>query len=289
MAVSAIYEQRAMASPKPVAYRLVACDLDGTLIGDDATLPSQVRQALEALQTRGIYVTIATGRGFLETLPFARSLKITIPIICYQGGLIKHPVTNELLFRATMERALVLDVAKLARAHDWHLVIYIDDTVLVQEFRHPRRFYQDLVGLNIQCVDDLAQAIHDTKSDPAKFLFVADEAESDLIHSELETRLGEQLQIVRSHALFVEGNPLGVNKGDALRRLSAYLNVTQAQVMAIGDQGNDAPMLEWAGLGVAMGNASPETQAAADWLAPPLSENGAVVAIERFLLSAESV
>jgi hydroxymethylpyrimidine pyrophosphatase-like HAD family hydrolase len=79
---------------------------------------------------------------------------------------------------------------------------------------------------------------------------------------------------------------LGVSKGDALQRLADHLGVPQARVMAIGDQGNDVPMLTWAGVGVAMGNASPAAKAAADWVAPPFSEDGAAVAIERFILNA---
>jgi hypothetical protein len=93
------------------------------------------------------------------------------------------------------------------------------------------------------------------------------------------------MQVVRSHTLFVEGNPIGVDKGDALRRLSAYLDVPQDRVMAIGDQGNDVPMISWAGLGVAMGNGSDAAKAVSDWIAPPLSAAGAAVAIERFLLT----
>jgi hydroxymethylpyrimidine pyrophosphatase-like HAD family hydrolase len=93
-----------------------------------------------------------------------------------------------------------------------------------------------------------------------------------------------RMEVVRSHAMFVEGNPLGVSKEDALRRLAVHLGIPQAQVMAIGDQGNDAGMIAWAGVGVAMGDGSPAAKAVADWIAPPLAEDGAAVAIERFVL-----
>jgi hydroxymethylpyrimidine pyrophosphatase-like HAD family hydrolase len=75
-----------------------------------------------------------------------------------------------------------------------------------------------------------------------------------------------------------------VSKGNALRRLAAHLSVPQVQVMALGDHDNDASMLAWAGLGVAMGDGSPGVKAVADWIAPPLAEDGAAVAIERFVL-----
>lgn len=270
---------------KQPIHRLLACDLDGTLMGDDITIPLRVRHALAAVQARGIFATLATGRGFVEVLPFAHLLGIKIPIICYQGGLIKHPLTGERLYRATLARDSVLNVIELANARDWHLLVYVDDAVFLKEFRHTRSFYHDLLGLNIHRVDDLAGAIDGNSSNPDKFLLVGDQTESDRIYSELTSRFGRHIQIVRSHAFFVEGNPLGVNKGDALKRLSEYLGVPRAQVMAIGDQDNDVPMLRWAGLGVAMRNGSNAARAAADWVAPPLSADGAAVAIEHFLLS----
>jgi Cof subfamily protein (haloacid dehalogenase superfamily) len=265
-------------------YRLLACDLDGTLMDDEITISPRVRQALAAAQARDVYVTLATGRGFRAALPFARQLNITVPIICYQGGVIKHPVSGELLYQVTMDRELILQAIELAHARDWHLVVYTQDTAYIQQFRHADGFYAAWLGSDIQRVDDLASMVRQDGANLAKFLIVADETTSDRIQAEMTARFGQHMNIVRSHSLFVEGNPLAANKGDGLRRLAAHLNVPQTQVMAIGDQGNDLAMLTWAGLGVAMGSGSAEAQAAADWIAPPLSADGAAVAIERFLL-----
>ena len=77
---------------------------------------------------------------------------------------------------------------------------------------------------------------------------------------------------------------MGAPKGDALRRLAAHLGIPQTQVMAVGDQDNDASMVAWAGVGVAMGNGSPATKSAADRMALPVAEDGAAVAVERFVL-----
>jgi len=269
---------------KTPPYRLLACDLDGTLMGDDTTVHPPVRRALAKAQARGVYVTLATGRSFLATLPFARSLDISLPLICHQGGCVKHPLNGELFYQATMERSLVLQVVKLARAHDWHMVIYLGDDVYLSEFRHPLSLYHDMLGTNLHRVDNLAGIVDKNGQDPSKFILVADKAQADRIEARLSARFDRHMVIVRSHDFFVEGNPLGVSKGDALHRLAAHLDVPQAQVMAIGDQDNDVTMIAWAGLGVAMGGGSQAAQAAADWVAPPLSAHGAVAAIERFLL-----
>ena len=264
--------------------RLLALDLDGTLMGDDLVISPRVRRAIAAAQEHGAVVTLATGRMFDATLPFARDLGITAPLICYQGALIQAPASETPLYRATMEPALMCEVLEWQARRGWHLVLYADDDVFIAGRRHPESFYRALLGERLVWVDDLFPVLKQHK--PVKFIVVAEPPEADRIEEELQRCFGGRMEVVRSHAMFVEGNPPGVSKGDALRRLAAHLNIPQAQVMAMGDQGNDAAMIAWAGVGVAMGDGSPAAKAVADWIAPPLAEDGAAVAIERFVLGA---
>ena len=261
---------------------LLALDLDGTLIDETMVLSDRVRQAVAGAQERGVIVTLATGRMLASTVPFARALGIGAPLICYQGGIIQAPDSAEPLYRATMDPELVRQVLAWQSGADWHMVLYADDALFIAERRHPERFYRDLLGANLRWVDDLASVLE--RHVPVKFLFVADAIETDEIEIALRQRFEGQVEIVRSHANFVEGNPLGVSKGDALRRLAQNLCIPQDRVMAIGDQGNDVSMISWAGVGVAMGNSSLAAKEVSDWVAPTLSEDGAAVAIERFIL-----
>jgi len=264
--------------------RLLALDLDGTLIDDGLVISPGVRRAIAAAQEHGVAVTLATGRMFDATLPFAHDLGITAPLVCYQGGLIQAPDSDVPLYRATMEPALVREVLEWQARRGWHVVLYADDDVFIAGQQYPEIFYRSLLGERLVWVDDLSPVLE--QHEPVKFLVVvAEPPEADRIEAELRRGFEGRMEVVRSHAMFVEGNPLGVSKGDALRRLAAYLGVPQAQVMAVGDQGNDVPMIAWAGVGVAMGNASHAAKAVADWIAPPLAEDGAAVAIERFVLN----
>jgi Cof subfamily protein (haloacid dehalogenase superfamily) len=265
-------------------FRLLACDLDGTLMGEELIISKRVSRAISAAQAKGVFVTIATGRGFQATLPYARRLCIEIPIICYQGGLIKHPASRELLYQATIDKELFLHVVDLAQTRDWHLAAFVEDTIFISDRRHSDAFYRRWLGPGAVFVQDLKHSVGLNHKNPSKFLIVAEEAECDAIEEELNSAFQGSLDIVRSHRLFVEGNPPRVNKGAALERLAEHLAVPQTQVMAIGDQGNDVAMLKWAGLGVAMKNAHRTARSVADWIAPPLAEDGAAVAIERFIL-----
>jgi len=264
--------------------RLVALDLDGTLMGDDMVIrSSRVRRAVAAAQQRGVVVTLATGRMFDFALPFAQGLGISAPLICYQGGLVQAPDSDVPLYRATMEPALVREVLELQAQRGWHVVLYAGDNVFLDERRHPDTFYRDMLGERLVWVDDLHSVLERHK--PVKFIVFVEPHEAGLIKMELKHRFAGRIEVTRSHALIVEGNPLGVSKRDALQRLAAHLGIPQAQVMAVGDQDNDASMIAWAGVGVAMGNGSPATKAVADWIAPPVAEDGAAMAIERFVLN----
>jgi Cof subfamily protein (haloacid dehalogenase superfamily) len=267
--------------------RLLALDLDGTLIDDELVISPDVRRAIAEAQARGVRVTLATGRMLDATLPFARDLDITVPLICYQGGLIQALGSDVPLYRATMEPALVREMLEWQAQRGWHVVLYADNDVFVAEQQYPEIFYRMLLGERLVWVDNLSPVLE--QHEPVKFLVVAERPEADRIEREMRQRFEGRMEVVRSHEMFVEGNPLGVSKGDALQRLATHLDIPQEQVMAVGDQGNDVPMIAWAGVGVAMGNGSPAARAVADWIAPPLAEDGAAAAIERFILAPRSI
>jgi hypothetical protein len=241
--------------------RLVASDLDGTLTGEELDLSPRVRRAIAAAQERGVVVTLATGRKFDFVIPFAHGLGITAP---------------------AMEAELVREVLAWRTQHGRHIALYADNDVFIDERRHPDAFYRFMLSWRWTCVDDLSSVLE--RHTPVRFIVFVEPHEAVQIEAELRQIFGGRMEVVRSHPLLVEGNPLGVSKGNALRRLAAHLSVPQAQVMALGDHDNDASMLAWAGVGVAMGDGSPGVKAVADWIAPPLAEDGAAVAIERFVL-----
>lgn len=264
-----------------MVYRLVALDLDGTLLRDDLTMSPRVANALRASQAQGVQITLASGRGYPALKPWVQRLGITAPVIGYQGARITDPITDRTICEYPFPQELVAEVAGYARECDLSLTLYANDEIYVERKRHSDAFYNKWFGLPIHLVDDIAAA---SPVNPVKFLITATEDELDVLHPEVEARFGGCLQIVRSHALFLEGMALGVTKGTALAWVAQYLHIPQAETLAMGDAGNDVEMLAWAGMGVAMGNASASAQAAADFQAPSVDEDGVAVALERFVL-----
>ena len=166
-------------------YRLLAADLDGTLADDEAHISLRVQEAVRRALECGVIVTLATGRSFPSTLPFAHQLGITAPLICYQGGLIQDPCTGEILYEATLPRSLVEETVTLARERDWHLILYERERILVTEERCDRDFYERWLGRDIIAVPDLMAAL---QREATKFIVVAEPAEADRIEEELQER-----------------------------------------------------------------------------------------------------
>lgn len=264
-----------------MAYRLIALDLDGTLLREDLSVAPRVRRALERAMAAGVRVTLASGRGYPSMRRWVDDLHITTPVVCYQGAVITDTVTHRRVYQRTFHHDLVRDVVAFARARDVSLTLYVADEIYVENKRHSDSFYDKWFGLPTHLVDDLATAL---PGDPDKFLIVGEEDELDALRPAVAAAFGDRLQIVRSHRYFLEGLAAEASKGYALEWLAGRLGVAQHEIMAIGDSGNDRAMIAWAGLGVAMGNASDEAKAVADWIAPGVEEDGVAEAIERFCL-----
>ncbi len=255
-------------------------------MGDAREIHPRVEHAVARARALGVTVTLATGRMFSALLPFARQLGITAPTLAYQGGWIQQPGDETPLYRVPLPRDPAEATLALAQEQGWHTVLYADGRIYLQEMRESPDFYHDLLGSDFQLVDGWAEVLDDHQID--KVLFVANPAEIPAMGERLRVRLDETARVFRSHARFIEVVPQNVDKGRGLAWLARHLNVEQAETMAVGDQENDVAMVAWGGVGVAMGNAVPAVQAVADWIAPPLSEHGAAVALERFVLSPPS-
>jgi Cof subfamily protein (haloacid dehalogenase superfamily) len=262
--------------------RLIAADLDGTLMGESRRFSLRVQASLQQVKLQGVHFTVATGRIFAEALPYLRQLPITAPVVCSQGGYIRSVGSSCPLHEAVMDLELAQEVIHLSRRAEWHLHIYLDDVAYTEQPIGTEELYRQLHGMRVRAVPDLLGFLD---RPPAKFLIMTgDHDEATKLDEALRAQFAGRLLVVRSHPVFVEGNPLGASKAQGLAWLSSHLGISRQAVMAIGDQDNDADMVAWAGLGIAMGNATPLVKAAARHVAPPVEEDGVAEAIERFVL-----
>jgi Cof subfamily protein (haloacid dehalogenase superfamily) len=271
-----------------VHYRLVALDLDGTVMGRDLVISRAVREAVADAQAAGVYVTLATGRMFAASRPYARELAIQTPLICYQGAMVRHPLSDAVTHHIRMPGEPAAEAAEALLAAGIFTIAYIDEVLHVSRGGDELELYLSYhpEGAEVVVHPDLPGLLRERAA--TKVLFTA---EPDVVGRELgrmAALVGDRLEVVRSHANFGELTAPGISKGAALAMLAADLGVAREEVVAIGDQENDLSMIEWAGLGLAMGNAIPAVKAIAQAVLPAVDEAGAAAGIRRFVLRQET-
>ena len=262
--------------------RLVAIDLDDTLLTPDLRIAPACREAVQAVRARGVQVVLATGRMFCSAAPYARQLGLgaETPIIAYNGGLVQT-LGGELWVHEPVPLPEARELARYAINRGLCLNLYINDTLYVQELGPHVAYYVSIAGVQAHPVGDLLAFL---QAPPTKMLIVDEAERIEALLPELREAFAGRLDVARSKPRYIEVTAPGVSKGRALAAVAARLGVPAEQVMAIGDGENDAPMLRWAGLGVAVANAMPAAKAAADVLTLSNAEGGVGAALRRYVL-----
>ena len=264
-----------------MGVKLVVSDLDGTLLNSEHMVSPRTRRAIEAVRQAGIKFTLASGRSYQSMRTWSDDLAIDVPLISYQGALITDPSTRQPIYSKVFPMELVRDVCAFCQQRHLSLTLYAQDEIYVADKRQSDDFYEAWFGLPWHVVQgDLAESL---PCAPIKFIIIGSQSELDAVEPELEAELGERMEILRSHAYFLEGLALGVNKGTALAWLAERLGVAQQETMAIGDNGNDIAMLEWAGCGVVMESAIPRVKEAANRETLSCDEDGVALVLEELL------
>jgi hypothetical protein len=275
-------------------YRMVAIDLDGTLLRKDGTMGERTRRALQAAVKQGVRVVICTGRRFRTSLPILAELQLAVPVIVHGGLLIKDAGTYETLHHNYLSRDLSLEMVKFLKAHGVPPIVYVDlftqgiDIYLDNE-RDGHPFHLKYLERNrphCHFVGDVTevfcpQTIHVGA--------LADRASLERLEVRLVREFGSSVRHLIMNNTNDEGAFLEIMRPDsskwrALSRLIEMEGCTPEQVICIGDEINDLEMISHAGLGVAMGNAIPAVKAVADYITRSNEEDGVAHVVEQYVL-----
>lgn len=262
-------------------YRLLAVDLDDTFLNRELKVSPKVLEAVKEALRQGIIVTLATGRMFRSAQKYAFPFLGDIPLITYNGALIKYSQSGREVYHQPVPSPLALDIYRKVKGR-FHLNVYQDDELLVEEDNEAIRDYSKLAGVPFQVVKDLEQRLLDKA--PTKLLAIGDPEELNHLWQETREEFLGKLHITKSKPHYLEFLALEVNKGQALKAIASYLQIPLAATVAVGDSYNDLEMLEAAGLGVAMGNALPDVKRKADLTIPGNDEDGIAYLIYEVIL-----
>jgi Cof subfamily protein (haloacid dehalogenase superfamily) len=278
-----------MPSPSTAEIKLLIVDIDGTIAGKSNEVSNRVKTAIRAAQAKGVRVGIATGRMYKSALKFHQEIGADFPLIAYQGAWIQDPAMG------TIHRHLPVPV-KIARElidyfEQSHLFdklslhVYLDDRLYVRDINPDTELYIGRSGIPAHPVGDLRKVL---TANPTKILAMSEDINLiDSLLLDLRHRYPQDaLHITTSVPIFLEATQSGVNKGSAIDYIATkLLGISAENVLAIGDNFNDVEMIDYAGIGVAMGNAPDDVRAIADWVAPHIEADGVAAAIEKFILN----
>ncbi|PZN07933.1 MAG: HAD family phosphatase [Bacillota bacterium] len=271
--------------------RLIALDIDGTLLDSRGQLRPRVRDAVRATVAAGHIVVLATGRRWVATRPLAQELGITAPCIVHNGAVAVDPVTDRPVWKQPLPREFLRQAVLRARELGGSLFFHDLDHPHGDRMLHepgarlPRSSWFFEAGRLTQEVPDLLEWLD---VGAVRLLFRAEEKTAAAYRVWVTGTWGNEVRVLygpelEENVYAVEISEAAVCKGWALERLAARFDIPAERVVAIGDWDNDIEMLQFAGLGVAMANGSPAARAAARRVTLSNDEDGVAVVLEELL------
>ncbi|MEM7726960.1 MAG: Cof-type HAD-IIB family hydrolase [Cyanobacteria bacterium P01_A01_bin.45] len=283
-----MYPESQSISPGKSDIKLIVLDIDGTISGSSNIVSKNVKQTIQAAQNKGVKVALATGRMYCSALRFYEEIDCNLPLIAYQGAWIQNPHNNKIYQHLSVRRDIAIKLLDYFEQPELSQILsvhfYIQDELVVRELTPETQRYAKRCQVTPKAVGDLRLALD---NEPTKILALCQDTKIiDELLDHFRTQYSPtELYLTKSVATFFEAANPSVNKGLAIKYLAReILNIPQENIMAVGDNFNDLEMLQYAGIGIAMGNAPREVKAHAQWVAPTVDEDGVAVAINKFVL-----
>jgi Cof subfamily protein (haloacid dehalogenase superfamily) len=268
------------------AIRLLALDLDDTLLRSDLTISHRTRNAIKKAEAAGVTVVLASGRipaAMERYTKFLGMHKKPGYLICNNGTLIQESHAGAVIYENSIEARLALLAFDLADAEGFAVQIYDNDTMYVSRHNEFTGYDQKLTGLNQVVTDDFRSLI---KAGCHKLLVPGDPMLLAPLQRLLYNFLGDDVTLFTSKPYFLEILPHHTDKGTALEKVASFLGIPRDETLAIGDSMNDEAMIRWAGTGVAMANGDERIKNIAGIVSERTNDDDGVAdIIEKYILS----
>ncbi len=263
-----------------MGYKLIALDIDGTIRSNEHPLSVRTCLALKAAREAGAIVTIVTGRMYLSALHVTSDLGLRSPVATYQGAHIADPISHEILWHRPLAPQMMSDVLDVLDPGDHEVLAHFRDHVYVERLSEWIEAYVERNHVRLHVVNDLRRL---GRQGVTRLIVGGEDDAVGETTTKLKRAFSSRLQITRSLPYFCEVLHPDTGKDLALQRLCRMSDVPREETAAFGNGNEDAPMIEWAGLGVAMSEGGDQAIAAADEIAPPLADSGVANVIEDLL------
>ncbi len=270
-------------------FKLISIDLDGTLLNSDKKISNKNKTVLKKAMDKGIKVVVSTGRIVAGGRIFANEIGTKDPLIACNGAIIKDLRTEGIIYGNYLGNPEFHKVINICRSSGIYFHAYIGDTMYTEKLDFSSLFYwnknQDTPEkdrVDIKLVENLNEALEESRQQASKIVIIS----RDLEHVASVRRSIENIGNIGITSSYIDNFEVmnqGVDKGTALKFLAEKLGIKREEIMALGDNENDASMLEYAGIGIAMNNGLDYIKEMADHITLTNDEDGVAHAINKFV------
>lgn len=263
--------------------KVLVLDIDGTLVNSQKEITPATKQAIWDILKRGHKVMLASGRPLPGMRYFERELELPERgglVMASNGAKIIDSKTGEIVYQKLLPLSLVPGLYEYAKEHGCGLITFLGENSISAFEPDEYVIYEAKInGITIRHVENWPEFVN---FDINKCIVTAEPEKAAVCEKELQQLFGDRANIFRSDPFFIEVVPLGVDKALSLEQMLPKIGMTREQTVCCGDGFNDITMIQYAGVGVAMGNAQPQVKAVADYVTATNDENGIVEVIEKF-------
>ncbi|MDY6029710.1 MAG: Cof-type HAD-IIB family hydrolase [Acidaminococcaceae bacterium] len=263
-----------------MGIKMIACDMDGTLLDSKKNISAANREAIAEFVARGNKFLIATGRMYISAVPYAKILGLEIPLVTYNGALVRNSLSGEVLYEKKMNLRSTQKVLDYCRSKGFYLQCYVGDKLFIDKENAHSRKYAALQNISI---DAIGEDVYTAKEEPYKILVMTYGNDFKETYGIFKKELDGIVDVTSSQENFLELMEPCVNKWEAVKKVAAMYNIAPQEIMCIGDSENDLEMVAKAGVGVAVGNAVESVMRAARIVTASNDDNGVALVIERIL------
>lgn len=261
-------------------YRLLAINVDGTLLTNNGRIHKSTKQAIAYVQEKGVYVTLVTSRSYSSVKKIAKALELSLPLVSHRGAYISSAIDHP-IFVQRIGEDLTKEIVRFLEGFSCQIRLVHEDFILANKLKGNRSLLGKTVyslGESIEHVQQFVQTLSETLlQNPLTppNIEVRFDRKIDVEDVLLAMKqLYDEIEVFKTNDVTLQITPKNATKLSGLTYLGEYLNISNKQMVVIGNALDDIPMIEAAGLGVAMGNAPFSVKRAADWVTRSNNEHG---------------
>ena len=260
--------------------KLIASDMDDTLLNSEVKISERNAKAIKSALAAGKIFLIATGRMYVSARPYAENLGLDVPLVTYNGALVKGSTSGEVFYEHKMKLATANEVLAYCQEKGYYVQLYVGDSILIKEENAFSRMYTKISGIPTTAI---GEALFHTDEEPYKILVMTGADEFNDVWQQFAAKFKGKLDVTSSKDNFLELMEPGVNKWEAVKSVAASYGVKPEEIMCIGDSNNDISMIANAGIGVAVANAKDSVKEHAKIVTASNNDDGVALVIESIL------